>query len=272
MIVRCPSELRRPYWPKDVGSCVAGATQASIAKAFGGKWEPYLWEAEIDGKRFESKGARLGADDGGEDLAELKDPTGKYAKGRPLKDSSIQKILRRYPKSDVDVWAHHPIWYLLAEEDAAPKAVDFALNYLRGRKRYLVWTESTEMPWTGYLRTEVTTECIRSMARVKNVQGFTGVLALTKEARARRQLRLMVVGGIELLRMFPHVVANCPNLYSRWPTIKRILVSQIWKPPSGISNSHPWVAFNVDQIDNHVEDAVRRNPSRHKLPPERIVC
>jgi len=198
-----------------------------------GDWSPEHWEKMIDGKSAKS----------------LVEGTGKYRYLHVPSDDSLNQIMLRLPNSDADWWARHPIWFMAARVPVRYEALDFALNSLHGPKRRLIWAEELSYePWSGHLRLEVGINQLRELERNADAESLTALIALTLEARAARQYRLMYRGAQSIYQVLPAVIETSAQLHAGWPALVSLLDLLFWSPPLNVPVSHAWPRLDIARL------------------------
>lgn len=289
-----------------VKDCIVGAVGASIAIAMDGEWRSAAWEAFIrhgnpDPNGFTGTGKfRNGSIPGPATLDAIRtalpgctaefwiySPIWPLLRHDPCELKPINEALQALSgKKRELIWVAHTNpdspadratgdalfremtgLFDAGEVDRALQIWDELSNVLE-QERQLCDLDDFGAPGTGALRFEPSKEAFDHFASEPDLESFMGLLALTKEARARLQLRPMIWGAQGIRKILPALLGSTLELYVRWPTLVHLLNKQVFQPPK-LQANFPWLDFRTNEIASEIQDCLSI-PAK-LLPPQRYI-
>ncbi|MFT3897188.1 MAG: hypothetical protein QM719_05765 [Thermomonas sp.] len=224
-----PTALEGGWWDEETRALVARAVFTEIAIKAGGIWNPRDLERKVRVKTRDSRGQK--------DLSNYSNMwKGKHEPSKAI----LKAAILAYPKAEVELWAKHPLFFLLnrPKRDAREKqeaAIEYALDSISGPIRGLIWRSKISWdPWTGDQLLNLHESAINAILSSREFDEFTALskfvtcIALAKYASSKGDMNSFVNACRISHNYFLEAILTTSHLYVQWSQLQVLVAKQFW--------------------------------------------
>ena len=224
-----PTTLEGGWWDEETRALVARAVFVEIAIKAGGIWNPRSLERVVREKNENDR-----------ESLELSNYANMWKGKHGPSKAILKEAIRAYPEAEVELWAKHPLFFLLnrPKRDAREKqeaAIEYALDSISGPIRGLIWRSQISWePWTGEQLLNLHESAINAILSSREFDEFTALskfvtcIALAKYASNKGDRNSFVNACRISHNYFLEAVLTTPHLYVQWSQLQALVVKQFW--------------------------------------------
>jgi hypothetical protein len=181
---------------------------------------------------------------------------------------NLEKLSAAFPNSRLTCWRNHRYWQLLRYGAVDGQTIESALKALPAQHQALVFFRGTRIPLAS--RFYAAHLNIDRFCELKDFDALVAVTALARDTRAPNEDNAEACWAAHVARkIFPHVVANTPQLFIRWRHLAIRYERLFWTGNETAHLKRP--SGQKDLEDQVLKCAALARSNGVRLPPDSMV-